>query len=119
MPDHRSSCSLEPLDCPFKDAGCTEKITRKDMEDHMTANQQKHMLLTFQSLKEMKLSLNREIEDLENIRDDTSIPESVTQSLSRMKSILKPSLHYIEDTVRFYVTEGKEGVAQSSIQHWW
>ena len=109
MPDHHSSCPLEPLDCPFKDAGCTEKITRKDMEDHMTANQQKHMLLTFQSLEEMKLSLNREIEDLEeNIRDDTSIPESVTQSLSRMKSILKPSLHYIEDTVRFYVTDFSE-----------
>ena len=44
MPDHHSSCPLEPLDCPFKDAGCTEKIARKNMQDHMTANQQKHIL---------------------------------------------------------------------------
>ena len=51
MPDHHSSCPLEHLDCPFKDAGCTEKIARKDMEDHMTANQQKHILLSFQSLQ--------------------------------------------------------------------
>ena len=51
MPDHHSSCPLEPLDCPFKDAGCTEKIAHKHMEVHMIASQQKHVLLTFQLLQ--------------------------------------------------------------------
>ena len=51
IPRHKSSCPLEPLNCPFKDAGCIEKVVRKEMEEHMTANQQKHMLLTFQSLQ--------------------------------------------------------------------
>ena len=37
MSAHQSICPLEPLDCPFKDVGCTEKIARKDLEDHMTA----------------------------------------------------------------------------------
>ena len=57
----------------------------------------------------MKWSLNKEIESLEeSIQDDANIPKSVTQSLCRMKLILKPSLDDIEDTVRFYVTDFSE-----------
>ena len=135
MPDHHSSCPLEPLDCPFKDAGCTEKIARKDMEDHMTANQQKHTLLTFQSLHQSKQELyqssqqmerklqqqrekdrrelrslkddiRREIDSLEeSIRRNTNTPESTAQSLSRMKSILQVSLDKIGDTLTFRVRD--------------
>ena len=113
MPDHHSSCPLEPLDCPFKDAGCTEKIARKDMEDHMTANQQKHMLLIFQLLQrsneryqELKQLMSREIDSLEeSIRLNTSTPESTAQSLSCMKSILQVSLDKIGDTLTFRVRD--------------
>ena len=129
MPDHHSSCPLEPLDCPFKDAGCTEKIAREDMEDHMTANQQKHTLLTFQSLqrsnqqmkqelhqssqqmekdrrelRSLKDDIRREIDSLEeSIRRNTSTPESTAQSLRCMKSILQMSLDEIGDTLTFRV----------------
>ena len=115
MPDHHSSCPLEPLDCPFKDAGCTEKIARKDMEDHMTANQQKHMLLTFQSLQQtnqqmktelqlLKSDVHKEIDSLEDsIRRNTNTPESTAQSLRCMKSILQMSLDEIGDTLTFRV----------------
>ena len=117
MPDHHSSCPLEPLDCPFKDASCTEKIARKDMEDHMTANQQKHMLLTFQSLQQtnqqmktelqlLKSDVSKEIDSLEeSIRCNTNTPESTAQSLSRMKSILQVSLDKIGDTLTFRVRD--------------
>ena len=63
MPDHHSSCPLEPLDCPFKDAGCTEKIARKDMEDHMTANQQKHILQSLQSLQQSTEDIKQTLQD--------------------------------------------------------
>ena len=135
MPDHHSSCPLEPLHCPFKDAGCTEKIARKDMEDHMTASQQKHVLLTFQSLQQTKQSLqqakqelqrsnqqtkeklqkelqllksdvSKEIDSLEeNIRCNTNTPESTAHSLNRMKSILQVNLDEIGDTLTFRVTD--------------
>ena len=130
MPDHHSSCPLEPLNCPFKDAGCTEKIARKDMEDHMTANQQKHMLLTFQSLQQtnqrmktelqlLKSDVHKEIDSLEeSIRRNTNTPESTAQSLSRMKSILQGSLDEIGDTLTFRVSDfpqlGKEKEAWHS-----
>ena len=116
MPDHHSSCLLEPLNCPFKDAGCTEKIARKDMENHMTANQQKHMLLTFQlvqrsneryhELKHGQQLISKEIDSLEeSIRCNTNTPESTAQSLSRMKSILQASLDKIGDALTFRVTD--------------
>ena len=131
MPDHHSSCPLEPFDCPFKDAGCTEKIARKDMEDHMTANQQKHMLLTFQSLQRsnqqmkqelhqssqqmekdrrelcsLKDDIRREIDSLEeSLRFNTNTPESTAQSLSRIKSILQVSLDEIGDSLTFRVRD--------------
>ena len=113
MPDHHSSCPLEPVDCPFKDASCTEKIARKGMEDHMTGNQQKHMLLIFQSLKQskqelqlLKSDLKREINSLEErIRCNTNTPESTTQSLSHLKSILQENLDKIGDTLTFRVTD--------------
>ena len=101
MPDHRSSCPLEPLDCPFKDAGCTEKIARKNMEDHMTANLQMHVLLTFQGYEEWKQLVSREIGILEKtIHDHTTV-----QSLKCMKSFLQASLNKIGDTLTFRVTD--------------
>ena len=95
MPNHHSSCPLELLDCPFIDAGCTEKIARKDMEDHMAANQLKHMLLTFQSLhqqmKQMKQELDTTKQELQNTKQELRI---VTVGLSR-----------IGDTLTFQVTD--------------
>ena len=125
MPDHHSSCPLEPVDCPFKDAGCTEKIARKRMEDHMTGNQQKHMLLIFQSLKQskqelqlLKSDLKREINSLEeSIRCNTNTPESTTQSLSHLKSILQENLDKIGDTLTFRVTDFPQLIEKKKAWH--
>ena len=61
MDGHRKSFPLEPLDCPFKDAGCTEKIVRKDMDSHMERNTQQHILKLFHSHQELVKS-NRKLE---------------------------------------------------------
>ena len=65
MSDHRSSCPLEPLNCPFRDAGCFEKISRKDMADHMATNQQQHMIIAFECLNFRCTRLAKEIDTLE------------------------------------------------------
>ena len=49
MDGHRIFCLLELLDCPFKDAGCNEKMARKDMESHMEHYTQQHILKLFHS----------------------------------------------------------------------
>ena len=92
MPDHHSSCPLEPLDCPFKDAGCTEKIARKDMEHHMTANQQKHMLLTFQSLQQANEHVKQDLNDTKRELND------MKQELHDTKRKLEDTKQELEDT---------------------
>ena len=50
---HCGICPLEPLDCPFKDAGCTDKICRRDMENHIESSTQKHLLMVFKSHQDL------------------------------------------------------------------
>ena len=62
MKTHRGICPLEPLDCPFKDAGCTDNICRRDMENHIESSTQKHLLMVFKSHQD----LARKNEELSN-----------------------------------------------------
>ena len=43
--DHCEQCPLEPVDCPFREAGCDVKPPRKHLEKHMAAETQQHLLL--------------------------------------------------------------------------
>ena len=54
MEFHLEVCPLQPLDCPYKDAGCTHITPRKDMESHIENSTQEHLLIVFQSLQELK-----------------------------------------------------------------
>ena len=114
MPEHCSSCPLEPLDCPFKDAGCTKKIARREMDVHMTANIQQHMMIIFEAQQQAHLQLKRdtcllrstlvaEMSNLETSLQNT-LSEATTQSLKKMKSILQENLNAIGDSLYFRVT---------------
>ena len=52
MKGHRDFCPLEPLDCPFKDVGCTDKIQRKNMEKHIESNTHHHLMMVFKTHQE-------------------------------------------------------------------
>ena len=103
MPEHRSSCPLEPLDCPFKDAGCTKKIARLEMDVHMTANIQQHMMIIFEAHQQLKWRLGVEISNLETSLQK-NLSETTAQSLQNMKSILQENLNAIGDSLYFRVT---------------
>ncbi len=47
LPTHRGQCPLEPMPCPFKEAGCETRPVRKDLEEHLTSQGQQHLLMTF------------------------------------------------------------------------
>ena len=40
----------EPMECPFKEAGCETKLVRRVFDDHMSTQTQQHLLLTFQKM---------------------------------------------------------------------
>ena len=35
MNNHHSSCKLEPVECPFHEAGCTVEAVRRDFDTHI------------------------------------------------------------------------------------
>ena len=54
MSAHRDKCPEEPVECPFKEAGCETKLVRRDLDDHMKTQTQQHLLLTFQTMQLLK-----------------------------------------------------------------
>ena len=65
MIDHYSTCPLEPVECPFRNDGCTEMIARKDLHNHMEANAYKHTLLSIESLKQSNEEMRHELQKLQ------------------------------------------------------
>ena len=45
LEQHVSECPLQVVECEFAHAGCSEKITRKDLPKHMELSMQKHLVL--------------------------------------------------------------------------
>ena len=65
MKTHLEVCPLQPLDCPYKDAGCTHKILRKDMESHIKSSMEEHLMMVFIAQKTHIERLEARIENLE------------------------------------------------------
>ena len=53
MSRHQEKCPLEPLDCPFKYAGCARPVLRKDMDRHCQESMQTHLLLLAKSHEQL------------------------------------------------------------------
>ncbi|XP_064389742.1 TNF receptor-associated factor 5-like [Halichondria panicea] len=47
--EHRNECSLEEVDCPFKEAGCEVRLPRKDIPEHETTSMQSHLRLAMKA----------------------------------------------------------------------
>ena len=54
---HRSKCPLEPVECPFKEAGCQVKVVRKEFDSHMVKSQQQHLLTLMGAFRVAKADL--------------------------------------------------------------
>ena len=46
MKAHRKECPLEVVHCEYRNVGCEEKMTRKDMEKHEEEKTKEHLFLT-------------------------------------------------------------------------
>ncbi|MCG8623274.1 MAG: hypothetical protein MJE68_14940, partial [Proteobacteria bacterium] len=45
------------MECPFAEAGCKDTTLRCKLDDHLTSNQQQHLLLVMGAYKQMKSQL--------------------------------------------------------------
>ena len=55
MPSHQTQCPLEPVHCPFEE--CQSRLVRKDLDTHMTTEVHQHLLLTLQTVSNLKLKI--------------------------------------------------------------
>ncbi len=64
IPAHREQCPLDPVQCPFQEAGCETKLVRRDLGDHMATQTQQHLLLAFRMLRQENAELKQEVQAL-------------------------------------------------------
>ena len=61
LDDHLKKCPEELVECPFAEAGCSERVRRCRLDDHMTSNVQKHLMVLMGAYKDVK----RRLEEIE------------------------------------------------------
>ena len=57
MDNHRSICKLEPVECPFHEAGCKDNVVREEFHLHMNRSQQSHQLVLLRAFQESQAKL--------------------------------------------------------------
>ena len=65
LKDHLKECPFEVIECAFSYAGCSEKLPRKDMPEHITQSLAIHMSLQATSHRQEVVKLNQRISELE------------------------------------------------------
>ena len=105
MKSHRSQCSQEPVECPFAEAGCEEKLTRCQFEDHMSSDQQQHLLLVMKDHHETKKMLCKANKELSQTMKELS---ETKKELSETKQELSETKEVVSYAKRWLSTVDKE-----------
>ncbi len=124
---HQKVCPLEPVKCPFFEAGCREMIPRKDLAAHKASNTEHHLELVMtetvtikqkankleQEVKHEKEAANKTKDQLQHLslkfdaltfcidtypRNTSAALEAIKSSLETMTTMLEPS------HTRYYLT---------------
>ena len=93
MKTHRNSCPLERLDCHFKGAGCTDKILRKDKENHEKSCVSIHLMMVLTSQQE----LARQNEELRRRNEDLASNNLELKVLKACVLDLKDDVEELKD----------------------
>ena len=110
MANHRSRCELEPVECPFHEAGCTTRVVRREFDAHMSGSQQNHLLVLLGAFQETKRKLSeseRKLSESERKLDNTTIRLLETRlelEQSKAKPDEKKTLREYGDEVTFRMT---------------
>ena len=92
MESHRNQCLQEPVECPFAEAGCKFTLCRHQLEDHMTSQQQQHLLTlltdyrkTKNKLCNLEKELSKTKEKLCEAKSKLAMAEDRITSLSKLQ----------------------------------
>ena len=105
MDKHRSKCELEPVQCPFHEAGCTVQIVRSEFDAHMSENQQNHLLVLLGAFLETKKELSESRRELGKKLHITTVELLETrEELEKMKNTSSHKFLRTGDEVNFCMT---------------
>ncbi len=94
LADHQKLCPLEPVKCPFFEAGCTKMIVRKDLAEHKASNTEHHLELVMTEM----VTLKQKAKKFE--QEATAEIEAVKQKVNQLQQL---SLKF--DGLAFCVTK--------------
>ena len=109
MGQHRSKCPLEPVNCPFQETGCEATLLRKDLDSHVAASNQQHLLLVmkaFQTLKdETKTELHFVKQGISTVVGHLlqSCSRSQVAPLQSIQSLMSYRLRKVGDEITFTI----------------
>ncbi len=82
LADHQKVCPLEPVKCPFFEAGCTEMILRKDLAAHKASNTEHHLELVMTETVILKQKANQFEQEAEAEKEAAKTTKDQLQQLS-------------------------------------
>ena len=117
LDNHRSRCELEPVECPYYEAGCCVRVVRREFDAHMSRNQQNHIIVLLRAFEETKRQLSesqrelgecqRKLSECQGKLDNTSVRLLETRlelEESKVKPAEKKTLKKHGDEVTFRMT---------------
>ena len=84
MTQHRSKCPLEPVECPFQEAGCQATLVRRELDSHVTTNQQQHLLTLMAAFREVKAELSTSKTELREVKAEFSTTKEATKVMQEV-----------------------------------
>ena len=101
MEGHYSQCPQEPVECPFAEAGCKVYVLRHQLEEHMTASLQQHLMLLMIDRKQLKGELNEMVAKLGKAETDLDETKCKLRNAETEISETKLKLHEAETRLAF------------------
>lgn len=83
---HVETCPLETISCQFQKFGCNELVARKDLDEHMSAFQNAHLLLTLAVTARLQCTVELYRTETAQLKEELQKVRSDQQCLSRLHS---------------------------------
>ena len=97
MSQHRIKCPLEPVECPFKEAGCQATLVCRELDSHMTTNQQQHLLTLMAAFREVKTSSKAELREVKTeLREVKAEFSTVKEATKVMQEVIATDVAIIQ-----------------------
>ena len=89
LKSHQRQCLRKLIECPFEEAGCVATLMQHELKQHMSTQQQQHLLLLMEAHKEVRSELQKTTEELQrHIIMDAEMKQALVLDLKLLRASL-------------------------------